>query len=297
MIHCVGVVVLSMLLTQAAGAVWAAERSTFAGPAMGTTYRVTLARPRNERELGKLHREVDQLLAKLDQQLSTWRNDSDVSRFNQADAGVWVDVGNDLFRVVQLAQELHHRTGGRFDITVGPLVPWWQNRLPGATTNDLLSTEPPRDLLARVGSRLIESRPARENNPAAIRKRAPGVEIDLSAIGPGYAVDEIGEQLVGLGSVNHLVELGGEVRAWGRRADGNPWRVAVQAAGTGGAHAKSIELADGRAVAVAAASIDRPVIDPRTGRIARNRRPSDPIIYADSCAEVDALATATMLPE
>ena len=295
MIRCVGF--FCVLVAHVAGSVSATELATFAGPAMGTTYRVTLARPRNEQDLGRLHREVDRLLSQLDEQLSTWRNDSDVSRFNQADTGVWVDVGNDLFRVVKLSQQLHRRTGGRFDITVGPLVRWWQNRLPEATTNVLLSTEPPRDLLARVGSRLIESRPANENSPAAIRKRAPGVEIDLSAIGPGYAVDEIGEQLVGLGSANHLVELGGEVRAWGRRADGSPWRVAVQEAGTSGAHAESIELADGRAVAVAAASMKRPVIDPRTGQLARSRRPSDPIIYADSCAEADALATATMLPE
>jgi len=298
MIRWASVCCLCWLLAAAAGA---AEQSTFAGPAMGTTYRVTLARPLAKQPLGELHRETDRLLKRLDQQLSTWRKDSDASRFNAADTGVWVDAGDDLFRLVQLAQDLHRRTGGRFDITVGPLVRWWQSRLPGTRTGvqtgGLLETEPPRDLLARIGSGLIESRPVSERHAAAIRKLAPGVQIDLSAIGPGYAVDQIGARLVALGSAHHLVELGGEVRAWGRRDDGGCWRVAVQTAGSSGPQTRLIELADGQAVAVAAADNDRPVIDPRTGRLGRNQLPAEPLVYANSCAEADALATAALLPE
>lgn len=301
MISGVSVGFLCALLALLAGAVRAAEQSTFAGPAMGTTYRVTLARPLAAQDLRRLHRETDRLLARLDKQLSTWRKDSDVSRFNAAGAGEWVDVGNDLLRVVLIAQEMHHRTHGRFDITVAPLVRWWQSRLPSQKASTqagtLLKVEPPRDLLARIGSTFIASRPATEHQPAALRKQASGLEIDLSAIGPGYAVDRIGERLIALGSAAHLVELGGEVRAWGRHDDGSRWRVVVRIVVASGIQQQAIELAEGKAVAVAAASNDHPVIDPRTGRPGRNKPPADCIIYADSCAEADALATAALLPE
>lgn len=297
MIRCARVIGLCVQLFLLAGAAGAAERPTFAGPAMGTTYRVTLAQPLAAQDLRHLHRETDRLLARLDEQLSTWRKDSDASRFNAADAAVWVDVGDDLFRIVQLAQDLHRQTDGRFDITVGPLVRWWRSRLRGSRGGSLIEAEPPRDLLARIGSDRIESRRMTENRPGALRKLAPGLEIDLSAVGPGYAVDQIGQRLIALGSAAHLVELGGEVRAWGLRDNGSPWRVVVRIAVAGGIQQQVIELPEGRAVAVAAASNDRPVIDPRTGRLGRNKPPADLIIYADSCAEADALATAALLTE
>jgi thiamine biosynthesis lipoprotein len=301
MIRCISVGSLCVLLTLLSRVAGAAEPSMFAGPAMGTTYRVTLSRPLTRQRLGQLHRETDRLLASLDKQLSTWRQDSDATRFNAAEAGEWVDVGVDLLRVVLIGQQIHRQTHGRFDITVAPLVRWWESRLPphkpSAQADALLNVDPPRDLLAQIGSTFIESRPASEHHPAAIRKLAPGVQIDLSAIGPGYAVDQIGERLVSLGSVNQLVELGGEVRAWGRRDDGSPWRVAIQSVGSGAPPAQSIELADGMAVAVAASINGRPVIDPRTGRLGRREQLGDLIIYADSCATADALATAALLPE
>ena len=298
MIRCasaVGLCVQLFLLALPAVSAGAAELPTFAGPAMGTTYRVTLARDVAGQSLGELHRETDRLLARLDEQLSTWRKDSDASRFNAADAAVWVDVGDDLFRIVQLAQDLHRQTDGRFDITVGPLVRWWQSRLPGARGGALLNAEPPRSLLSRIGSELIESQPMNDERPGALRKLVPGLEIDLSAIGPGYAVDQIGERLIALGSAAHLVELGGEVRAWGRRDDGSPWRVVVRIAVADGVQRQVIELADGRALAVSAASGSRPVVDPRSGLLCSNATAPDPIIYADSCAEADALATVAAL--
>lgn len=299
MIRCAGVVGLCVqlfLLALPAVSAGAAELPTFAGPAMGTTYRVTLARDVAGQSLGELHRETDRLLTRLDEQLSTWRKDSDASRFNAADTGVWFAAGDDLFRVVQIAQEMHCQTDGRFDITVGPLVRWWQSRLPGTQGGALLEAEPPRSILSRIGSKLIESQPMTDDRPGALRKLAPGLEIDLSAIGPGYAVDQIGERLIALGSAAHLVELGGEVRAWGRRDDGSPWRVVVRTSAAGEMQQQVIKLADGRAVAVAAASGSRPVIDPRSGLLCQNAPAPEPIIYADSCAEADALATAALLP-
>ncbi|MEI6239692.1 MAG: FAD:protein FMN transferase [Planctomycetia bacterium] len=238
----------------------AADLATFAGPAMGTTYRVTLARDVAGMSLSEVHREVEEVLARLDRALSTWRDDSDASRFNRACPGEWVTVASDLVAIVSIARRVHDDTGGAFDITAG---------------------------VGRTGGmRDFEIRPA----PPALHKTRAGVVLDLGGIGPGYAVDRVGEELVALGSTAHLVELGGEVRAWGTRADGSPWRVAERGSRT------VLNLADGEAVATSTARPGKSPIDPRTGRTVEACALSV-TVRAATCAEADARAVAKLVLE
>ena len=252
--------------------------ATFTGPAMGTTYRVTLARGVPGLTSGEMHREVEAVLARIDRALSTWRDDSDASRLNRAAAGEWIDVSYDLVEVVAIARRIHDESAGAFDITAAPLV-----RL----HRGLPSHADVARALERVGMRHLESRAS----PPAVRKRIDGVEIDLAGIGPGYAVDQIGARLVALGSTDHVVELGGEVRAWGRRPDGRPWRVRMRQNGEAG---DVIELADGAAIATSTARPGRSPIDPRTGRVVAGTR-SSVTVRGASCAEADARAVATLV--
>jgi len=259
-----------------------AEPIVLAGPAMGTTYRVALARDIPGLASGEVHREIEAVLARIDRAASTWREDSDVSRFNRAPAGEWVTVGDDLARIVAIARDVHAETDGAFDITVGPLLRLWQR---GAEPADAELT----DARHRVGLPLVESRPAAAGRPAALRKLRAGITLDLGGIGPGYGVDVIGERLAALGSRGHLVELGGEARAWGTRADGTRWRVAVPIA-AGGAR----ELAPDRAIAFSTPRPGRTPIDPRTGRPAPS---TVGIVSAEAatCAVADARALAAAL--
>ena len=254
-----------------------------AGPAMGTTYRVTLATEAPGLGRGEVHREIEGVLARIDAAASTWRDDSDASRFNRAVTGEWVEVGDDLARLVEIARQVHADTDGAFDITVGPLVRLWHGgRMP---TDDEVAMA-----RAAVGMEFVESRPAAAGRPAALRKARAGVALDLAGIGPGYAVDAIGERLLQLGSEGHLVELGGEARAWGDGPDGRPWRVAVRgrAAGAGPA---VVELAAGEAIAFATRRPGRSPLDPRTGR--PPAAGDDTVMArAGSCAVADALAVA-----
>ncbi len=258
----------------------AAEPLVLAGAAMGTTYRVTLAAEVPELTRGELHREIEAVLARIDAAASTWRADSDVSRFNRAAAGEWVEVGDDLARIVAIARQVHGETDGAFDITVGPLARLWrEGRKP--THEELLVAR------SLVGMNLVESRAPEAGRPAALRKTRPGVTLDLGGIGPGYGVDAVGERLVALGSKSHLVELGGEVRAWGTRPEGGRWRLALR-------HepATVLELASGEAVAFSTVWAGRALVDRRTGQPAR--APVGPVqARAASCAVADARAVAT----
>ena len=278
----------------------AAEPLTFSGPAMGTTYRVTLAAPLAGMAVGTMHRDVERLLARIDRAASTWRQDSDARRFNRAAAGEWVEIGPDLAALLAVARRVHEASNGAFDVTSGPLVRHWRGAQPSATgqaTGQATSQLSGRfshqlaDIRTRVGMPLVEMRPAAQDRPAAIRKRVDGVELDLAGIGPGFAVDRIGERLVDVGSASHLVELGGEVRAWGTRGHGNPWRVRVGASAEGG---RVIELSAGKALATASIDAGRMIVDPRTGQgIAGPARSLT--VVAETCGEADAWAVAAIV--
>ena len=269
---------------------------TFAGPAMGTTYRVTLAAPVPGVSLGQLHREIDRLLARLDAGLNTWRPDSDASRFNRLVTTDWVAVSTELADVVSIAQRLHSQTAGRFDITVGPLINWHRKHRSANAQAVATTRAPPAELLAQVGSPMLHARTATATSSAALRKDHPTLAIDLGGIGPGYAVDSIGDRLTTLGSASHLVELGGEVRGWGTLEDGRPWQVGIASGPDGAAVSQQLSLRSGEAVAVVQYVPTRPIIDPRTGQQRGSVPAAKRIIRATTCAEADALATASLLP-
>jgi len=275
----------SLLLLAAVGAsARAAEPIVCAGPAMGTTYRVTLAEPIAGMSAGEVHREVDRLLARLDRELSTWRDDSDATRFNRAAAGEWVEIGPGLADVLDTARRVHDESDGAFDITAGSLLRLLHEG--GEPSAARLA-----DARSHVGMPLLEMRRASAGHAVAVRKLADGVELDLNGIGPGYAVDRIGERLVELGSANHLVELGGEVRAWGARAADEPWRVRLR----GSRHSdRTLALPSGAALATASVGPGRTLVDPRTARAISG--PSRSItVQADTCARADAWAVAALI--
>jgi thiamine biosynthesis lipoprotein len=144
--------------------------------------------------------------------------------------------------------------------------------------------------------RLVESRPATAEAGAALRKSRAGVEIDLSGIAPGYAVDCIGERLLELGSPAHLVELGGEVRAWGQLSQGRAWRVRLRDIGAGHGQPRDIALPDGVAVATSTCRPGRSPIDPRSGRpVASSTSTRTATVRAATCTKADAWAVAAVV--
>lgn len=276
-------------MTMAACAAWAvlanAEPPTFAGPAMGTTYRVTLAAPVPGVPMSHLHRDVEDLLERIDRAASTWRDDSDASQVNRAVAGAWVPVSDDLAAILEIAAAVHSESDGAFDVTVAPLVRLWGGG-PRAVSEFRPTDDAITATLAHVGMRHMEIRAAAGDAAAAIRKAVAGVEIDLSGIAPGYAVDQIGARLVTLGSRDHVVELGGEVRAWGHGRDGAPWRVQLR-----GGDGRVVELRDGEALGTATRRAHRSPLDPRTGRPPAAVAGSGSVtVRASSCAAADAWA-------
>ena len=281
------------------------EPLQMAGATMGTTYHVKLSALPPGTELAQLQQDVDAALEEVNEQMSTYLPESEVSRFNRAAADEWFDVSPATAAVVTEAQEVSRLTDGALDITVEPLVELWAFG-PASISNavDHAEFHPPDQAAIdaareHVGWQKLEVR----LDPPALRKSVAGLEIDLSAVAKGYGVDRVAELLAGRGVRDFMVEIGGEVRAAGQRPDGRPWRIGIERPESDVRQSQWIvPLAD----ASLATSGDyrnyyeyeghrySHILDPSTGRPVEHSAASVSVL-ADSCMKADAWATAMLV--
>lgn len=264
---------------------------TLNGPTMGTRWSVRLAPRRSAPELSAaLQASVDA----VDRQMSTWRPDSDLMRLNAAAPGVWVEVGADLIKVLEISAEITAASGGAFDIGVGEAVTAWGfGPAQGQADETAISLALGRPLHAEL-----------ECEPAAGRvRRLNGRCLDLSGVAKGFAVDQMAEVLRQRSVHGFLAALDGEIVVDGVRPDRRPWAIALEEpdpcrrAGRG-----VIEVSD-RAVATSGDYRHRVqlganwlshTMDPRSGGPVRNKLASVTVLAVD-CARADAWATALMV--
>lgn len=274
------------------------EPVAFSGSTMGTTYTVKLAALPRGISVDDVKARTDRTLERINALMSTYRADSEISRFNAATVVTWQAVSAQTQAVVAAALEISRLTGGAFDVTVGPLVDLW-----GFGPRGALRTPPSAADIAAVRGRVGYRRLSVRERPPSLRKAQADVAVDLSAIAKGYAVDEVARLLAELGCRDFLVEIGGELRARGRRPGGEPWRVAVERPVSGAsAVQRLIELAD---AAIATSGDYRNfveiegrryshTIDPAAGAPVTHTLASVSVVH-ESAMYADALATALMV--
>lgn len=265
-----------------------------AGPTMGTTFNVKAVTG----DLSETHRErltqlIGEVLDDVDAHMSTYRQDSEIERFNRGDVQPFA-ASQDLLEVVAEAQRVAMLTGGAFDITVGPLVDIWGFGPSGATETP--DEKMLQELAAVTGFEQLEVDVA----SGTLRKARADCRIDLSAIAKGFAADRVSEMLVRQDLPHHMVEVGGEVRALGSNGSGQVWRIGVERPSSLG---RSVQLVVPLNDLSLATSGDyrnfferngvriSHTIDPRTGRPISHNLASVSVIHA-SCMTADGLATA-----
>jgi FAD:protein FMN transferase len=196
------------------------DAQRLAGQSMGTTWSVVLQAP--PADLAALQLRIEDELQRLTAQMSTWEEASALTVFNRS-ADQWQALPVDTFRVVAHALSLARESGGAYDPTVGPLVNLWGFGPRGGPR----SSPPDAATIAQARERVGWDRI--ELDEANHRARQPGgMQIDISSLGPGYAVDRIAHVLDVAGVTSYLAELGGEMRARGAKADGSAWRIGVE---------------------------------------------------------------------
>jgi FAD:protein FMN transferase len=296
------VTALVSALVCAAGAACSGPRAPVTelrGSTMGTTYSVRIVHfPQSIARAG-LETEIADTLQRIDARMTTYRNDSELMRFNAMRSTDWTDASPELVAVLQEARRVSELTGGAFDVTVGPVVNLW------GFGPEMHADAVPDDAaiaaaLARVGYDRVETRA----EPPAVRKTRPDVYVDLSGIAKGYAADRVAALLDARGCTDYVVAVGGELHARGRDADGTPWRVGIER--PDGGRTRPVQRVVRATQAGVSTSGDyrtffeadeqhfSHIVDPKTGRPVTHGLASVTII-ADTTIEADALSTALMV--
>lgn len=264
----------------------AARIGRFGGDALGTNWSALVVGPPDGIAV-RLIGVLDGVAAEMSQ----WRPDSALSRFNRSNLGQWRQLPPDFAHVLSAALALSRATDGAFDPTLGALVDLWGFGPPGSRS------APPDDAeieeaRKRCGADAIEQDGDRF-------RRTREVALDLSGIAKGFAVDALARHLRAEGCEDFLVEAGGEYVGAGVKPDGQPWWVDLE--DPPGMILAPLRVAAHRlAVATSGdyrrfiASGDRRLghtIHPRAGRPIDNGVVSVTVI-ADDCMTADAWATA-----
>jgi thiamine biosynthesis lipoprotein len=259
------------------------------GSKMGTTYSITVVA--DQLPPDDLSQQIDRLLSKVDNSMSTYKDESEISRFNRLSVGETIEISSEFAEVIRISQSVWHQSNGAFDPTIGPLVDLWGFG-PVDREQQIPSTESIEQVLTTIGFESIVLQ------GLTLSKLRP-VALDLSAVAKGYAVDLVANYLEMLALPDYLVEIGGELRVSGANPEGIPWRIALEQPQLFAAVDKVIELTD---IAIATSGDYRNyfekggvryshTIDPRNGMPIRHQLASVTVI-TESCAEADAWATA-----
>ena len=269
------------------------------GKTMGTSWRVSAAGIDPARA-DTLRQKIQAQLDADDMQLSTWKTDSALMRFNRTTSTAPWPVPEAMADIVTQSLRIGEKTGGAMDITVGPLVNLWGF---GPDKQPLKTPSAAQIAAAKARTGLQHLAVINKSGSQYLQKDLPDLYVDLSTVGEGYAADHLAQLMSQEGISRYLVSVGGALVSRGTSGRGAPWRVAIQkptdrenavqavvdinghGISTSGSYRNYYEL-DGRRISH--------VIDPRTGAPIQHNLVSVTVI-APTALEADGWDTGLMV--
>ncbi|WP_018928153.1 MULTISPECIES: FAD:protein FMN transferase [Pseudomonas] len=192
----------------------------FDGPTMGSSYSIQYVRHAGLPAPAEVRVQVEKILSDVDRQMSTYRSDSDIERFNNLPANHCQTMPAPILELVRVGERLSLQSDGSYDLTVEPLLNLWGFG-PQAREEKVPSAEALAEVQQRVGHNHLRIEGDQLCKDAA-------VEVDFNSIAAGYAVDTIAAELEALGIHDYLAEATGELKAVGKKLDGSPWHIALE---------------------------------------------------------------------
>jgi thiamine biosynthesis lipoprotein len=194
-------------------------RYSYTQPQMGTTFKIIVYAP-DEAAADRASRAAFERVAELDGIMSDYKPASELRRLCDKAGGDPVKVSDDLWTVLERAQEVSRRSDGAFDVTVGPVVKLW--RL-ARRTRQLPDAEDLREAVARVGYEKVKLDP----KARTVQLTTKRMQIDLGGIAKGYAADQALAVLKKAGLSRALVAAGGDIAVGDAPADADAWTVGI----------------------------------------------------------------------
>ncbi|WP_227318682.1 FAD:protein FMN transferase ApbE [Cedecea davisae] len=277
----------------------AANGLVLEGKTMGTYWRVSLAGV-DKTQQTQLKDKIQAQLDGDDWLMSTWKKDSALSLFNQSASTELYPVSEAMSDIITMALRIGAKTDGAMDITVGPLVNLWGF---GPDKQPLHTPNQAQIDAAKALTGLQHLKVINASGQQWLQKDLPGLYVDLSTIGEGYAADHLARLMEQNGISRYLVSVGGAVTTRGTNPQGKAWRVAIQkptdrenavqamvdvnghGISTSGSYRNYYEL-DGKRISH--------IINPQTGRPIEHKLVSATVI-APTAMEADGWDTGLMV--
>ncbi|MGK2889174.1 MAG: FAD:protein FMN transferase ApbE [Candidatus Malihini olakiniferum] len=194
------------------------------GKTMGTYYSVKISGELPE-DKTQLQQEIDALLEHANNDISTYREDSTLSRFNRYQGSDPQPIPSGMADIILIAQRIGRATDNAMDITIGPLVNLWgfgpQKQPVTIATQEQIDQG--RKSIGLQHLTLISN-----SKGEWLQKDLPSLYVDLSTLGEGYGADLLAQLMTRKGITNYLISVGGAISSRGVNGQGMPWRVAIQ---------------------------------------------------------------------
>ncbi len=271
--------------------------TSLSGRTMGTGYIIKYVAPDLNQTSEEVKKQVDQLLVDINQEMSTYIPDSEISKLNQNRTGNWIELSPRLFTVVVAAESINQLSDGAFDATIGPLVNLWGF---GPDGKHVLPNQTQIDQAKQViGFEHLQIDKERQS----LKKKRPDIYLDLSAIAKGYGVDLVGQFLSDIGIDNYMVDIGGEIKTRGTKK-GEFWKIGIETPDPSSRTIQKILAISNMAVATSGGYRNffesggenfSHTINPKTGYPIKHRLASVTVFDPESCMNADALATTLMI--
>jgi len=267
------------------------------GKTMGTTYSVKIGEAHKVSDLKSLKKEIDELLVEVNRQMSTYQKDSEISKLNGAEKNQKIEISPWFKEVLEHSLKLAERTDGAYDPTLGPLVNLWGFGPTGSKA--VPNLEQIENAKSNVGFDKVTL--SKVNGKDVAVKKLGGVYVDLSSSAKGFGVDKVSDLLIQKNFKNHLVEIGGELKARGQKFK-KDWVVGVEKPSDG---EKAVQIAfplknksiatsgDYRNFFKASGKKYSHTINQKTARPVEHKLFSVTVV-SEACMSADALATALM---
>jgi len=268
-------------------------RLVLSGPIMGTNFRITLV---HDGEVDKKHIENVSLdaMQSVNQSMSNYLPMSELSQFNKLKSGEPQQLSPDFAQVVRESVAISVMSDGAFDITLAPAIDVW-----GFGPQGTITERPSAESLLRL--KKITGYTKLSLDGDQLSKQVDGLEINLSAIAKGYAIDKVAQALTLVGITDFLINIGGELKASGTSPNGQLWKVGIEKPHILGG-VEQIAYLDNAAIATSGDYRNYLLIDDQQFSHTINPQTLEPIFHklalvsviSDNASTADALATAMM---
>lgn len=165
--------------------------------------------------------EAFSLIAKYENSISKNIPDSEISMLNRNAGSVPVVLSPPVFQLLTIAQKYSILSEGMFDVTIDPVVELW-----GIGTDH--AAVPERDKLEKAVSRVDYRKVVLDSAKGSAFLPEPGLAVDLGGIAKGFIADRVKDFLVSGGASGGIIDLGGNIMAFGKKPDGSSFRIGIQ---------------------------------------------------------------------